>query len=224
MKQSVIYKIVRDDGAAYVGITNNLQRRTHAHRYSDRFKGHEFKIEILMECDSYKEAQLLEPIFIAEHGTFVNGLNLTKHGKGYSNSSRFTTTDFKFSENSRKKMSEKSRARGAGTALQSWLRAHPDIVEKMRKKHSLKTRGRPKATRLTEESIRNFYSLYSTRPSTSRQPGRCPRSGQLLSYERAFCFDYASAFGMSITYGMNLLQGKSLAWRPIFEETIASKS
>lgn len=104
---AVVYKLTREDGLEYIGIAKNFKNRLIQHKnHSDLFKDLKIKkYEFLFE-GTYQECYDLEEHFIAKYDTFNNGLNKTKHGKGYSNTPKFTTLGKVFSEESKQKMSE----------------------------------------------------------------------------------------------------------------------
>ncbi len=81
------------------------------HRRSRRFADYQItNVEILF-TGTYDECDALEEGYITQYDTFYKGLNMTNRGKGRNLSSKFNTFGYKFSESSRKKMSEKSKAR-----------------------------------------------------------------------------------------------------------------
>lgn len=106
-RKTYVYKITRNDGLEYVGITVDPNKRFYNHKRSERFSEGIKGIQILKECDGYDEAQKFEEQFINQFDTYNNGLNKTKSGKGCGhNSPKFTTLGYKFSEGSKRKMSE----------------------------------------------------------------------------------------------------------------------
>ena len=136
MTAAYVYKITRNDDLDYIGITINLKKRISDHLRSERFAVGVKSIEILKECSSYQEAKDLEEFYINEYDTFYNGLNNTIDGKGNHLSEAFTTLGFKFSEQSRKKMSDSAKARGMPRACIEASRS-----EQSRKKMSEKRKG-----------------------------------------------------------------------------------
>ena len=109
---AVIYKLTREDGLEYIGITNRLNGRLNNHKKSLRFSESRLvNHEILFE-GPYDECERLEEMFIEKYNTFESGLNCTRRGKGRSECDGFNTLGFKFSEESRKKMSASAKARG----------------------------------------------------------------------------------------------------------------
>lgn len=108
-----IYKLTRSDGLEYIGITKNLRKRLNAHKNSRRFRDRSIvSCEVLFE-GTYEECDLLEESYIEKHGTYKNGLNMTSKGKGKGKNEdcKFNTLGYKFSEESRKRMSESSKKR-----------------------------------------------------------------------------------------------------------------
>lgn len=109
---SVVYKITRQDGLEYIGITNNLQSRLSSHKRSLRFSQSPIAhVEILFEGD-YGECEVLEEYFIDQYHTYTHGLNCTRTGKGKSDCLGFNTLGFVFSDESRRRMSEAAKRRG----------------------------------------------------------------------------------------------------------------
>lgn len=107
MKKTIVYKLIREDNQIYIGITVNFKARLSAHKKSKRFS--ELKIkeyEILYECDTYEEAEILEEEMIKKYNSFYNGLNESINGKGNHLSKKFNTLGFKFSEDSKQKMKD----------------------------------------------------------------------------------------------------------------------
>lgn len=111
--QTYVYKITRKDGLSYIGITIDPEKRFKNHRKSDRFSIGIDKIEILNICDNYEDAEELEEKYISLHDTYENGLNLTETGKGAYKHESFNTLGFKFSNESKSKMSTSAKKRGS---------------------------------------------------------------------------------------------------------------
>ena len=111
MTKAYVYKITRNDNLEYIGITVNYKNRIKTHSKSSRFLIGIKKYEILNECESYEEAEILEEFYIKKFNTYRNGLNLTMTGKGL-NDGKFNTYGHIYSEDSKKKMSESAIKRG----------------------------------------------------------------------------------------------------------------
>ena len=108
---AIVYKLTRSDGLEYIGVTKNLRKRLNSHKNSKRFSEKTIvQVQVLFDGD-YVECEALEEKFIEQYGTYTNGLNLTAKGKGKSETCRFNTLGYKFSDESRKRMSESSKAR-----------------------------------------------------------------------------------------------------------------
>jgi predicted GIY-YIG superfamily endonuclease len=102
--KNIVYLITRTDGMQYVGITCQFNKRMSAHKKSKRFVQGIEKIEILEECDTYEEAELLESEYIKKYDTYYSGLNESIDGKGNHLAPKFTTRNYKFTEEQRKNM------------------------------------------------------------------------------------------------------------------------
>jgi len=82
------------------------------HRRSHRFKNDDFSIEIIESSDDRSYIELREEYYISHLNTFENGLNESRGGKGWGhNDPKFTTRGFRFSEESRLKMSNSAKKR-----------------------------------------------------------------------------------------------------------------
>jgi len=117
MCKSYVYKIIRNDGLEYIGITVNYKARIKSHLKSSRFAIGIKEFKILKECDTYKEAEQLEEVYIQQFNTYKNGLNLTPTGKGLNDTEKFNTYGHKYSEESKKKMSDSAKKRGLNTPI-----------------------------------------------------------------------------------------------------------
>lgn len=102
--ENVVYLITRTDGQQYVGITCEFNKRMSVHKKSERFKKGIKRIEILQECDTYEQAEKLEPMYIEKYDTYYNGLNESINGKGNHLAPNFTTRNYKFTEKQRLNM------------------------------------------------------------------------------------------------------------------------
>jgi hypothetical protein len=84
------------------------------HRRSDRFENDDFSIEILESSDDRSYIERREEHYISHFNTFENGLNESRGGKGWGhNDPKFTTRGFRFSEESKLKMSSSAKQRAA---------------------------------------------------------------------------------------------------------------
>jgi predicted GIY-YIG superfamily endonuclease len=101
-----VYLITRNDNKQYIGITIDMAKRISAHKRTKRFEIGIKDVTILKECETYEEAELLEPKYIKEYDTFHNGLNESINGKGNHLATNFSTKGHKFSRESRQKMKD----------------------------------------------------------------------------------------------------------------------
>jgi predicted GIY-YIG superfamily endonuclease len=223
--ETQVYKLTRSDGKQYIGITTNIRARLWQHNHSSRFS--EFgisNIEILHSCSSYEEALQLEEQAIENHGTFINGLNLTKHGRGSGHdSTKFTTLGYKFKEESRQKMRTAAKKRKAGEKLQSWLSNQTEEYKNSIKKKMSETRKGNHYGKLilTAEIVEEILLLYKSKPNLPGV-GLVGKNGMILSYDRAFANMYCSRYNISHTSILNLLKKKVVTWIPIYEKIMNS--
>lgn len=126
-----IYKITGPSGRAYVGLTRNsvaARWRTHLraaasgselalHRAIRKHGSENFRIDVLTECESEREAKTCERALISAHATFHTtgtGYNLTNGGDG--------NWGWRPSAETKRKIGAKSKERHA---------ANPDYLRKM---------------------------------------------------------------------------------------------
>lgn len=154
-----VYKITRQDDLEYIGITVNKKVRFKSHEKSKRFESGIKYIEILAEVDSYEEAEELEEFFIDKYNTYECGLNLTPKGKGLNEDCKFNTFGHKFSEESRKRMSDAAKKR-----IEKYGPNKPTFTEETRKKLSEQRKGKIHKRNLmfTWEQIKEMRELYES--------------------------------------------------------------
>ena len=104
--ENVVYLITRTDGQKYVGITCEFKKRMSVHKKTKRFEQGIESIDILAECETYEEAEKLEPMYIKEYNTYYNGLNESINGKGNHLAPDFTTKGYKFTEEQKQNMKD----------------------------------------------------------------------------------------------------------------------
>lgn len=194
-----IYKITRSDGKLYIGTTDSvcIKNRMCRHKKSSRFIGYDFSYEII-EFSNSVELIDKESYYIQYYNTLTpNGLNISIDGKGNHLSSNFTTRGFKFSEESKKKMSESSKSR---TRTTGWK--HSDDTKKM---WSDKRTGKCwKKPVLTEHQWNELNDIWNKKPA-------CPLVNSInkkLSYERSFAKVYAEHFGLTVNGLYNIITNK----------------
>lgn len=206
-----IYKLTRNDDLEYIGITNDLKRRLGQHKRSKRFEDGIMKIEILFE-GSYIECENAEETYITLHDTYNNGLNITKHGKGnHHDSSRFNTLGYKFSDESKEKMSKAKEGfvpwnkgkKGCWKPDKDWI-----------DKHTYNGSTNPKAI-LNEDIVRNIIKEYLSRP-TIENVGIIQGNGKPMSYVWAFCLKKSTEYEITPQAIRRLLEKKS--WKNVWKE------
>jgi hypothetical protein len=141
-----VYKITRTDGLEYVGITVNTKQRLYQHKKSKRFECGISAIEILWEGDSYDQAEELEEYYINLYDTYSHGLNMTPTGKGLNEDCKFNTFGYKFTKQSRKKMSETAKGRIP------WIKGKHHS-EKTKKLFSEQRKGKSTTKKITDEQL-----------------------------------------------------------------------
>lgn len=102
--KNIVYLITRNDGKQYVGITCQFNKRISAHKKTERFSIGIKDVKILHKCETYEEAEKLEPFYIQKYDTFYNGLNESINGKGNHLAPKFTTRGYKFTEEQKENM------------------------------------------------------------------------------------------------------------------------
>lgn len=198
-----IYKIRRSDGKEYIGTTDSvcIRNRMCRHRSSVRFRGHPFECVILAESDSPDLFQQ-EKEYIQRHRTlYPDGLNVSVDGKGNHNAPSFSTRGFRFSEESRKRMSESSKKRIRTTG---WK--HSEVTKKQWSQERIgKCWKRPV---LSREQWEDLCRVWQERPDLA-----LTSNGKPISYERAFAKQYAVVFGLTPNGLFNLIANRLKTFR-----------
>lgn len=211
-KKTYVYKITRSDDLCYIGITVNCKARFSSHKRSQRFSIGIKDIEILEECNTYEQAEDLEEYYINKFDTFNSGLNLSINGKGNHLCESFTTKGFKFSDETKKKMSLSAKKRGISPEVVKALKS-----EEVRKKLSNKRKGICWGTvKLTSDQINEimynfknslhpfdseFISKYVTKKD-KHLIGKVPLeqltalNGKKLKYHTLYAYFYSILFGV----------------------------
>ncbi len=109
--KGVVYMLTRADGLKYIGITKNLKGRINQHSKSSRFSQYQLIDYKILYTGYYKDCERLEEYYIKKYNTYKNGLNMTESGKGKNKDCTFSTLGYKFSEESKKKMSDSHKKR-----------------------------------------------------------------------------------------------------------------
>lgn len=199
-KIHIVYLITRDDGKQYVGTSyiseksDGYSKRITAHRKTDRFKKHSINCRILYVSFDYKEILRYEKEEIETRDTFYNGLNKSIDGSGNHNSPKFSTNGYKFSKDSRKRMSESAKKRcmeGRNPIV------NRKITEDEKRRMSISKKGKVTSFKLSRNTLMEIYELYKTKPSLECV-GKIQRNGKVMPYDRAFCMSIASKY--NVTY------------------------
>lgn len=196
-----IYKLRRSDSMEYVGTTDSwrIQSRMCAHRKSERFRDYQFECEILAESDT-TDIFVQEEDYIRKHKTLhPHGLNKTATGKGTGprDFAGWTTRGFKYSEESRRKMSESSKKRIRNTG---W-KHKPEVKLAWSK---LRIGKCWKAPGLSREQWNALMELWVAAPSCVLVNS----NGRTISYARAFAKRYATQFELTPNGLYNIVAGK----------------
>lgn len=222
---TVVYKLTRADGLEYIGIAKNFQSRLWKHKRSKRFSvlpiiNH----EILKEFVNYEDALQFEKESIARYDTYLNGLNKTIDGSGNHKCPSFTTKGRKFSEETKRKISEAATKNQQQKYAQRWYNNLSE--EEKRKKHenhSKKTKGVAKPTKIKKEIIIDLFKEYAKKPILENV-NTIQRNGKILTYDRAFSKKYSKIFGINYRQTYLLITNKVLAWQSLYNEIINTKS
>lgn len=135
------------------------------HRRSSRFNNDDFETKIIFTSDDREEIESKETECVSLYATFKSGLNLTPSGAGYGhNHHKFNTTGFKFSEESRAKMSKAARERAErerGTGIRAERSKAKWLDPEYRKGQEGKRAGKKhKQREFSEEKTKTILDLY----------------------------------------------------------------
>lgn len=192
-----IYKITRDDGQIYIGTTNDgvgLKNRISCHRCSDRFKGHNFVVDIIESDVDYDYIQKMEEYYIKKFDSFYNGLNESIDGKGNHMALNFTTKGYKFSKNTRKKMSLSKK----NSNFMPW-NAGKKMSEEFKKKISESKKGTVAYTKLEKSDVIKIREDYNNKINKYNNVGKVMKNGKRMSYIQAFSIDYSKRYNVTST-------------------------
>jgi hypothetical protein len=203
----LVYKITRDDGMLYIGTTikDRMNNRLSQHKGTARFKGHKFTFEILEESTSKSYIDMKEEYYINHFDTLNSGLNRSINGKGNHLAPTFTTFGYKYSTESKQKMSESAKKRVQRLGIPWKGKKHS---EETIKKLSAKRKGRIFSHKLTQEQydeIRNTFLL-----NKENYPTKIAKNGRSLSPERQYGYAVCKTYGVCCTTIVNILVKKVL--------------
>lgn len=182
-----------------ITIERRLKIRMDDHRRSKRFENSNFDVEILERSVDRKFIEEREEFHIKRLKTFETGLNGSRGGKGWGhNGPKFTTKGFKFSEESKQKMSISGKARAiregqqkrAESAKIAW--SNPEYVKRQIESKKGKRLHKPRISdeRVSEmrkhfESVKNDLEQQAkTRSECNLKLGRFPVSACKLFGEQ----------------------------------------
>lgn len=188
------------------------------HRRSRRFYGDDFEMTILAESENRSEIEALEEHYIAEHNTHIDGLNLSKSGKGHGhNSSKFTTLGYIYSEESRSKMSQKAKERACRDRHKMAKRSS-DLWknEEYRKSQEGKRKGRRlRPPVLSDSQVAEIRSLFESQRSQldaiviEVNIERKKKGHFTTTVETYFANKYCRQYGVSKTLIRNIVNNTS---------------
>lgn len=200
---AVVYKITRNDGLEYIGITQNIKTRINEHRKSERFLIGIQKVQILFESESYQLCEIEEVKMIELYDTYRSGLNMTLTGKGKNEDCKFNTYGLTASAETRRKISE------ANKGKIPWNRGKPHSSQT--KKHLSEVRkGKRHSSKLTLEQVKIIKDEYNSfRMSFSDSNIVNGKNGRPITSVVAFAKKYYIQYGITYTGLKNILIGKS---------------
>jgi len=213
MMNYILYKITRDDDKIYIGTTNTgrFKQRMWSHTYSDRFRNHKFKVDILEESDNYQYIQDMETIAVHEMNTYKDGLNESIDGKNAHLNPRFTTLGYKHTEATKEKMR---------LAHKDFTGANNPFFNKHHKQEtkdnwSKKRKGVQYTTKLKECDVIEILELYKSKPYIDGV-GIVMRNGKKMSYIQAFCHKYHSQYNVTLQCIKKIITGET--WQNVYKE------
>lgn len=203
----VVYKIIRDDDKIYIGTTikDRLKNRISQHKTTERFKNHKFTLEILEESTSKSYIDAKEEYYIKHFDSYNSGLNESIDGKGNHLCNNFTTLGFKYSEKSRKKMSESAKARVARLGVPFKGKKH---TPETKKNWSKKRKGRLFQYRLPESVYKELREEFEK--SKQKYVEYIAANGKLLTGERQFAHEVSQKYNISVNMIVNIIKRKVL--------------
>ena len=206
----LVYIITRSDGKRYVGTTNNsrLKARMNSHKVSKAFKNYQFSYKILYETNNISECYEKEELSIKEYDTYNNGLNRTVSGRGGNNSTKFTTLNYKFTEKSKKKMSDTRKALFASGEIVSWNKG-VSWSDEARDNFSKVRTGKRYHNKLTKEQVAEIKINFINRAKLITGVGEIQRNGVAMSYIQAFSKLHCNEYGVSSNTIRHIINGKT---------------
>lgn len=199
-----VYKVTRTDGLEYIGVTVNYKNRIKQHSRSRRFEKGILNSQILFEGD-YVECCDLEESYVEKYDTYHHGLNMTRTGKGKSETDKFNTFGMNMSDKTKEKL------RAAAKDRKSWnegkkyhlspesLKARNDRHKNTRindyKNKKINCRSRMSIEKMKE--IKTLFEDENTKKEFTSLIGKNGKNGKPLTYERLFANKYADKFELT---------------------------
>lgn len=217
MIKYIVYKLTRNDDKIYIGITNTkcFKTRMHGHKNSKRFKNYTFEIEIIHESYNEKEINKMEEYYIKIFDSFHNGLNKSIDGKGNHHAPNFNTKGFKFSDKSKKKMSNSAKNRIKKLGIPFKDKKHSrETKENMSKKRKgiIYT-----PTKLNYDIVKKIRDVFKTKPNVENV-GKIMSNGKKMTYERAFSNKFHKKYGITSTSLYNVITWRTWNGTAVFRK------
>jgi len=201
----IVYKLIGENNLIYIGITydKGFSNRLSCHKRKT-FKGIKFTYEILHESEDRKLIEELEEKEITSQKSYLKniGLNKTKTGKGWPNNSGFTTLGYKFSEESKLKMSKSQKL--VDRSYQRGRKRSPETIEKIKKHH----KGKVFYSKLSIIQIKEIKNLYESKPILDGV-GEVQQNGRAMSYDQAFSKKYSLIYKVTTQCIKHIISGRS---------------
>lgn len=192
------------------------------HSIGEVFKDDEFNIEILGSYDTRAECEERESYFVESLNTYLDGLNKSKYGKGHNHESpNFTTLNYKYSDESKRKMSDSAKKRAlregfeirSEASKKSWSNggeAYRQHMSDVRKGRRLR---KPKLSDNQVADIRAKWieemKLFEERATGINEERKKKNSGWALSSGQSlFSKHYAEIYGVSNTLIRDIILNK----------------
>jgi hypothetical protein len=197
MKVYNIYMFRNDNGLLYIGFSYDVDKRITQHKKTHNI----VEVKTLYQTKELEHAYDMEEYFIECYDSFNNGLNKTKDGKGIYGKMK-STTGFKFSEESKRKMSDSAKKRYKEGRNNIKYRVFTD---RERTKISDTQRGIVTYSKLNPKIILEVKRLYKLRPLL-KLDGNQNRYKSVSSLRANIL---SKIYDISITSLMDIVKGKT---------------
>jgi hypothetical protein len=103
-------------------------------------------------------------------------------------------------------------------------RIHPKgyhiFSEEQRRDMSLQRKGKNTSLpKIDRNVVRELYELYESKPLLDGV-GKVRQNGKVLTYDRAFANAFSDRFGITNTMLHNLVKGKTIVWKELYDEIV----